>query len=133
MFRFEHQYLLKEKFPCQFRCQTLKIVFDLDDMQTSQIPTTPSEQEVSKQKAAKQEVPKHDVFKQQVPKREGPMQVRITAKKCPNMEFFLVRILPHSDGVSPRIQSECRKIRTRKNSLFGLTQWNRHLRVLVTF
>ena len=31
------------------------------------------------------------------------------------MEFFLVRIFPHSD----RIQSECRKIRTRKNSVSG--------------
>ena len=90
-------------------------------MQTSQIAATPSEPEVSKQKVAKQEVPKQDVFKQQVPKREVPMQVRITAKKCPSAEFFLVRILPHSDGVSLRIQSECRKIWTRKNSVFGLT------------
>ena len=41
-----------------------------------------------------------------------------------NTAFFLVRILPHSawirrDTVSLRIQSECRKIRTRKNSVFG--------------
>ena len=40
-------------------------------------------------------------------------------EKCPNMEFFLVRIFPHSDWtdrylVSLRIQSECGKIRTRK-------------------
>ena len=44
---------------------------------------------------------------------------------CPNMEFFLVRIFPHSDmnteryEESLRIQSECGKIRTRKNSVFG--------------
>ena len=29
--------------------------------------------------------------------------------KCPNTEFF----------ISPRIQSECGKIQTRKNSVFG--------------
>ena len=34
-------------------------------------------------------------------------------EKCPNTEFFLVY------SVSLRIQSECRKIRTRKNSVFG--------------
>ena len=40
--------------------------------------------------------------------------------------FFLVRIFPYldwiwrdTDGVSLRIQSECGKIRTRKNSVFG--------------
>ena len=42
---------------------------------------------------------------------------------CPNTELFLVRIFPHSDwiwrDVSLRIQSECGKIRTRKNSVFG--------------
>ena len=36
-------------------------------------------------------------------------------EKCPNTEYFLVRIFPYSDW----IQSECRKIRTRKNSVFG--------------
>ena len=39
-------------------------------------------------------------------------------EKCPNAEFFLVRIFPHS-VVSLRIQSECGKIRTRKNSESG--------------
>ena len=34
-------------------------------------------------------------------------------EKCPNTELFLVRIF----GL--RIQSECRKIRTRNNSVFG--------------
>ena len=48
----------------------------------------------------------------------------ITAKKplrekCPNMEFFLAHIFPHSGSVSLRFQSECEKIRTRKNSVFG--------------
>ena len=40
---------------------------------------------------------------------------------CPNTEFFLVRIFPHSDRyfVSLRIQSKCGKIRTIKNSVFG--------------
>ena len=36
--------------------------------------------------------------------------------KCPNTEFFLVRIFPES----LRFQSECGKTRTRKNSVFGL-------------
>ena len=40
-------------------------------------------------------------------------------EKCPNIEFFLVRIFQHLDRVSLRIQSECEKIRTRKNSVFG--------------
>ena len=40
-------------------------------------------------------------------------------EKCPNAELFLVRILPYSDFVSLRIQSECGKIRTRENSVFG--------------
>ena len=60
-------------------------------------------------------------------------------EKCPNTEFFLVHIFPHSDVFSPnagkygpektpyleryevslRIQSDCGKIRTRKNSVFG--------------
>ena len=44
-------------------------------------------------------------------------------EKCPNMEFFLVRIFLHSDWirrdeVSLRIQSEWGKIRTRKYSVF---------------
>ena len=33
-------------------------------------------------------------------------------EKCPNTEFFLVRVLPHLDWI--RIQSESGKIRTRK-------------------
>ena len=42
----------------------------------------------------------------------------------PNTELFLARIFPHSDwirrdGVSLRIQSECGKIRTRNDSVFG--------------
>ena len=36
-------------------------------------------------------------------------------EKCPNTEFFLVRIFLYSDC----IQSECREIRTRKNYVFG--------------
>ena len=38
-------------------------------------------------------------------------------EKCPNTEFFLIRIYPHSDWIrreTLRIQSECWKIRTRK-------------------
>ena len=48
----------------------------------------------------------------------GPLTLR---EKCPNKEFFLVRIFPYSDWirVSLRIQSKCGKIRTRKNSVFG--------------
>ena len=42
---------------------------------------------------------------------------RALCEKCPNTEFFLVFIFPHS--VSLCIQSEYRKIRTRKNSVFG--------------
>ena len=38
----------------------------------------------------------------------------VLRKKCPNMQFFLVRIFLYSD-----IQSEYRKIRTRRNSVFG--------------
>ena len=38
-------------------------------------------------------------------------------EKFSNTKLFLVRIFPHSDWI--RIQSECRKIRTRNNSLFG--------------
>ena len=41
----------------------------------------------------------------------------ILRKKCPNMEFFLVRIF-FTYSVSLRMQSECGKIRTRKNSVF---------------
>ena len=47
-------------------------------------------------------------------------------EKCPNKEFFLVRIFPYSDWislniycVSLRIQSEYGKKRNRKNSVFG--------------
>ena len=47
-------------------------------------------------------------------------------RKCPNTEFFLVGIFPHLDWIRRdtdqkklRIQSECGKIRTRKNSVFG--------------
>ena len=40
-------------------------------------------------------------------------------EKCPNTEFFLVRIFPHSNRSISPIQSECRKIRTRTNSIFG--------------
>ena len=44
--------------------------------------------------------------------------------KCPNTKFFLVRILPHWDWIREirnisRIQSECGKIQTRKNFVFG--------------
>ena len=44
-------------------------------------------------------------------------------EKCPNTEFFLIRTFPHSDWMrrdSLRIQSECGKIRARKNFIFGL-------------
>ena len=45
-------------------------------------------------------------------------------EKCPNTELFLIHIFPHSDWIgrdlrSLRIQSECGKIRTRNNSVFG--------------
>ena len=40
-------------------------------------------------------------------------------EKCPNTEFFLVRIFTHSDWIRRDIQSECGKIRTRKDSVFG--------------
>ena len=45
-------------------------------------------------------------------------------EKCPNTEFFLIRILLYSDwirieSVNLRIHSEYRKMRTRKNSLYG--------------
>ena len=46
-------------------------------------------------------------------------------EKSPNTEIFLVRIFPHSDlirrgnPVSLHIESECGKIRIRKNSGFG--------------
>ena len=44
-------------------------------------------------------------------------------EKYPNMKFFLVRIFPHSNWIRRDtkylpIQSECEKIRTRKNSVF---------------
>ena len=39
---------------------------------------------------------------------------------CPNTEYFLVGIFPHSDWIRREsIQFECGKIRTRKNSVFG--------------
>ena len=53
---------------------------------------------------------------------KSPMQLIILTlrEKCPNTELFLVHIFPHSDWkVSLRIQSECGKIRTRNNSVFG--------------
>ena len=47
-------------------------------------------------------------------------------EKCPNTEFLMVRIFPYLDWiwrftacVNLRIQSKYRKIRTRKNSVFG--------------
>ena len=39
-------------------------------------------------------------------------------EKCPNTEFFLVRIFVHSDWIRRDTESECGKIRTRKISLF---------------
>ena len=47
------------------------------------------------------------------------MELSTLRENCPNTKLFLVRILPHSDWVSLRIQSECGKIRTRKNFVFG--------------
>ena len=38
-------------------------------------------------------------------------------EKCPNMEFFLVRIFPYSDRIrrdTPYLYSKCGKVRTRK-------------------
>ena len=42
-------------------------------------------------------------------------------EKCPNTEFFVVRIFPHSDWVrrDTEYPSKCGEIRTRKNSVFG--------------
>ena len=43
-------------------------------------------------------------------------------EKCPNTEFFLVRIFLYSSEcrkIRTRKKSECRKIQTRKNSVFG--------------
>ena len=40
-------------------------------------------------------------------------------EKCPNTVFFLVRIFRILNEVSLGIQSECGKIRTRKNAVFG--------------
>ena len=46
-------------------------------------------------------------------------------EKCPNTEFFSGPFFPafglntERYGVSLRIESECRKIRTRKNSVYG--------------
>ena len=39
-------------------------------------------------------------------------------EKCPNTELCLVRIFLYSDWIRRCIQSECRKIRTRNNSVF---------------
>ena len=58
---------------------------------------------------------------------------------CPNTDFFLVCIFPHSDWIRRdtkirteygeiRIQSECGKIRTRKNSVLG--HFSRSVQVL---
>ena len=49
---------------------------------------------------------------------------KLLRKKCPNTDFFLVRIFLYSDwtriySVNLRIQSEYRKIRTRKKSVSG--------------
>ena len=47
---------------------------------------------------------------------------RSLREKCPDTEFFQVRIFPHSDWirrVSLHIKSKCGKIRTRKNSVSG--------------
>ena len=50
--------------------------------------------------------------------------LRINCAKCPNTEFFLVHIFLYSDWiqrftVNICIQSEYRKIQTKKNSAFG--------------
>ena len=56
----------------------------------------------------------------------APFMNKTLREKCLNTEFFLVRIFFGLNteryrvyGVSLRIQSECGKIRTRKNSVFG--------------
>ena len=40
-------------------------------------------------------------------------------EKCPNIEFFLVRIFQHSDWIRRDTTYFSGKIRTRKNSVFG--------------
>ena len=40
-------------------------------------------------------------------------------EKCPDTEFFLVRIFLYSDWIRGFTQFEYRKVRTRKNSVFG--------------
>ena len=42
-------------------------------------------------------------------------------EKCPNAKLFLVLIFPHSDWIrrETSYQSECGKMRTRNNSVFG--------------
>ena len=41
-------------------------------------------------------------------------------EKCPNTEFFLVRIFPHLNWIRrDTFQSECGEMRTRKNSVSG--------------
>ena len=49
---------------------------------------------------------------------------KLSLRDFPNTKFFLVRIFLYSDWIRKftgnlRIQSECKKIRTRKNSVFG--------------
>ena len=39
-------------------------------------------------------------------------------EKCSKTEFFLVRIFPYSDWIRRDTECECRKIQTRKNSVF---------------
>ena len=52
---------------------------------------------------------------------EKQSQKSILREKCPYAEFFLVHIFLCSDWIrgNIRIQSEYRKIRTRKDSVFG--------------
>ena len=45
-------------------------------------------------------------------------ELNTLCEKCPNTKLFLVRIFLYSDW-NLRIKSEFRKIRTRKNSVFG--------------
>ena len=40
-------------------------------------------------------------------------------EKCPNTEFFLVRSFPCSNWIRKFTELECRKVWTRKNSVFG--------------
>ena len=61
-------------------------------------------------------------------KIKAPLRLGTLREKCPNTEFFLVRIFPCFPAfrlnteryeLSLRIRSKCGKIRTRKNSVFG--------------